>query len=124
MGRRIKYRLAVQGSSGEEVIQMFLDIFLVCLGLIIAMAICCLWAKLGGDEDFEKYHPKSKSTLHILHHWMFGLVLFILSLVLFETNFFEDFPLLVYFMLGLGTGLFIDDVMFHNYECYFQRRIE
>lgn len=103
---------------------MFLDIFIVCLGLVIAVAICCLWAKFGGDEDFEKYHPYSRFILHVTHHWMFGLVLFILSFVFFTTNIFIDYSLVVYFILGLGTGLFIDDTIFHCHECYFQRRIE
>jgi hypothetical protein len=106
------------------VIQVFPDIFIVCLGLIIAVAICCLWAKLGGDENFEKHHSDARFALHIIHHWMFGLVLFAASFVLSLTNVFIDYPFLVYFILGLGTGLFIDDTIFHNCECYFQRKVE
>lgn len=105
-------------------IRVFLDIFIVCLGLIVAVAICCLWAKFGGDENFEDHHPNTKFALHVIHHWMFGLVLFVSSLIFSLTNIFTVYSLQIYFVLGLGTGLFIDDVIFHNCECYFQRKVE
>jgi len=93
---------------------MFPSFFVFSLGIMLAMSICCAWSKKGGDETFRKKHPRSRTILHTAHHWMFGLVL-IPSSFLFPT------PGNI-FLLGLGLGLFIDDVVFHNFEGYFQRR--
>lgn len=97
---------------------MFIPLFLFAVGTMGAIAICNLWGKLGGDEKFEKGHPKSRTLLHALHHWMFGLATVCLCPLF--TLLVPVYP--VFFFLGLGVGLFIDDVMFHSYECYFQRK--
>lgn len=98
---------------------MFVPTFLFSIGIMLAITICTIWGKLGGDEKFRYYHPESRKILHILHHWMFGLTLItvcplfvLLSPIIF----------LVYFIMGLGLGLFVDDTIFHNYECYFLRK--
>ena len=86
---------------------------------MLAVTICCLWAKKGGDESFEKKHPHLKHILHIIHHWMFGLALVCICPIM--SLFISLYP--IYFAIGLGTGLFIDDVIFHNFENYFKRKV-
>ena len=97
---------------------MFIPLFLFSIGVMLAVTIATLWGKKGGDEALEYRHPHLKSLLHAIHHWMFGL-----ALVSICPLFVIISPILtpVYFILGLGLGLFIDDVIFHNYECYFER---
>ena len=98
---------------------MFIPFFLFTVGLMLAITICTIWGKMGGDKKFGYEHPKFRTILHILHHWMFGLTLIIgcLPFVLLSPIIFP-----VYFIMGLGLGLFVDDVIFHNYECYFLRK--
>jgi hypothetical protein len=87
---------------------------------MLAITICCIWAKKGGDESFEQKHPYLKHILHIIHHWMFGL-----ALVSFSPLISLFFPLhSTCFVIGLGLGLFVDDVIFHNFENYFMRSKE
>lgn len=97
---------------------MFLPLFLFSVGIMLAVMIATIWGKLGGDEGFENGHPKLRKILHAIHHWMFGLVLVSISPLL--TLFISLIP--IFFILGLGLGLFLDDVIFHNYECYFERK--
>jgi hypothetical protein len=99
---------------------MFIPLFLFTVGMMVAVTICSVWAKLGGDEKFGYVHPKLRKILHTLHHWMFGLFLVSICPLFVLTS-----PIIipVFFILGLGLGLFIDDVVFHNFECYFERKI-
>jgi hypothetical protein len=85
---------------------------------MFAVTICTIWARKGGDESFGKIHPNLRSFLHAIHHWMFGLALVTICPLL--TLFISLMP--IFFILGLGLGLFIDDVLFHNCECYFERK--
>lgn len=100
---------------------MFVPLFTFSVGIMFAITICCLWAKKGGDESFEYKHPNLKHILHILHHWMFGLALVCISPLM--TLFFPLYPIPICFTIGLGTGLFVDDVIFHNFENYFKRKV-
>jgi hypothetical protein len=86
---------------------------------MVAVGICNLWGKLGGDERFEYFHPNLHIILHAFHHWMFGLALVCICPLFVLLS-----PIMVpvYFILGLGLGLFIDDIIFHNCECYFERK--
>lgn len=98
---------------------MFLPLFLSSVGIMLAVTICSIWGKLGGDEKFGCKHPKLRTILHTTHHWMFGLALVtICPLLVFLSPII--FP--IYFTLGFGLGLFVDDVIFHNFECYFERK--
>lgn len=98
---------------------MFVPFFLSTVGLMLAITICTIWGKMGGDKKFGNQHPKFHKILHIIHHWMFGLTLVAICPLFVLLS-----PILipVYFVLGLGLGLFLDDVIFHNFECYFERQ--
>jgi hypothetical protein len=97
----------------------FIPLFLFSIGVMLATTICTLWGKFGGDEKFEISHPELRKLIHLLHHWMFGLALVSICPLFMLLS---TIRIPVFFILGLGLGLFIDDVIFHNCECYFQRK--
>jgi len=101
---------------------MFVPLFTFSVGIMLAVTICCLWAKKGGDTGFGYNHPHLRHVLHILHHWMFGLALVCICPLM--SLFFSSYPIPICFTIGLGLGLFIDDTIFHGFETYFERKIE
>lgn len=100
---------------------MFAPFFLFTIGVMFAITFCTIWGKMGGDKEFEYHHSKFRKILRTIHHWMFGLTLIAICPLFVLLS-----PILipVYFILGLGLGLFLDDVIFHNFECYFERQKE
>ena len=75
------------------------------------MVPCILWSRYGGDEGIQAEHPKLRELLHVTHHWMLGLI--IMGVGVFTS------PLI----LGWGTGTTLDDLIFHSFEGYFQRKL-
>jgi len=84
---------------------------LFAFGVILGIIPCIVWGRLGGDETLEKEHPRLKKTLHLIHHAYFGIALMIIGALLAS-------PLI----LGWGTGTALDDLLFHSFSSYFQRR--
>lgn len=88
---------------------MISDVLLLSFGIITGIIPAIVWGKMGGDESFEKDHPKLRMFLHAFHHWMLGIVVMIIGAF---TN-----P----FILGWGLGAAMDDLFFHSFEKYFKR---
>ena len=88
--------------------------------LIVSLIPSLVYARLGGDEEFVKRHPKTKTALHYIHHFMLGLGLMLLSSVAFWMGFQTDG---CNALLGFGTGLALDDLLFHVFENYFKRKM-
>jgi len=88
-----------------------LGMFAFCI--IMGVAPCVLWGMLGGDESFEKKHPKTRKALKFVHHWWIGLFIMFLGAILYSIP-----------ILGWGLGTTIDDALFHSFENYFMRKVQ
>jgi hypothetical protein len=86
---------------------------------VLSLIPSLIYAELGGDEGFEKRHPKAKKLLHVIHHYMLGLALLNLSLMLQTVGLNGAVP---DFLCGFGFGLAFEDLTFHVHENYFARK--
>lgn len=83
-------------------------------GVVFGLIPPILYGKIGGDEEFEKHFPELKSFLHTIHHAYFGLMLIIFSTVAMVPY--------RYFILGWGLATMVDDLLFHSFSNYFERK--
>jgi len=77
--------------------------FIFGLGFFLAVGICELYGRIGGDEELRRRYRIPCAILHFVHHWWLGLVIFGL-------NYFVSLEILY----GFGLGLFIDDKIYHT----------
>jgi len=71
--------------------------------LVAGVAICVLYGVFGGDEALKERHPILTEALHLIHHWWIGLIAMAIATALQNEA-----------LLGFGTGLFIDDRIYHS----------
>jgi len=74
---------------------------------VTGVAICVLYGVFGGDEALKEKHPILTEALHWAHHWWIGLIAMAIGTVIKNEA-----------LLGFGTGLFIDDRIYHSVKGY------
>lgn len=98
---------------------MFSSLFIFSLGAIIGLIPPWLYGKFGGDEHWEARNPKLRKILKMIHHWQLGIIILLLGLIPQYYN----YPEMAVFIYGWGLGTAIDDLLFHSFECYFERKM-
>lgn len=93
---------------------MLFELFLFSVGIILGVIPCLCYGKYGGDEKFCDTHPHLKRILKYVHHAYIGVFIVFLGLLF-------PFPINI-LMFGWGTSTAMDDLMFHNFENYFERK--
>lgn len=93
---------------------MNMELFFFALFMPLGTLPCILWGHLGGDEKFSRKHPRTKKLLHLLHHAEIGSILMFLSIWV---------PVCQAMLLGFGTGITVDDLLFHSFSAYFKRKL-
>jgi len=88
--------------------------FLYAIGLIVGLVPPFIWGKIGGDEPIIDKHPELAGALKLIHHWWIGIIIIFLGLVVPE-----PYNVIVF---GWGSSTALDDIMFHSFESYFERK--
>ncbi len=89
-------------------------------GIILGIIPALLYGRIGGDESILAKRPGLMRLLHYVHHWMLGLAIVLIGCLLY----YYDPSSTLEFVIGVGTGMTIDDLLFHSFENYFQRKVK
>jgi len=81
------------------------DLILFSWAIVAGIIVCVLYGILGGDEKLSKKYKRITKALHWIHHWWIGLLCMVAASLLKN-----------WILLGFGSGLFIDDRIYHSIE--------
>lgn len=90
------------------------------IGIILGIVPALLYGRIGGDEAILAKRPGLMLLLHYVHHWMLGTAIVLLGCLLY----YYTPTALLEFVIGLGTGMAMDDLLFHSFDSYFQRKVK
>ncbi len=93
---------------------IFILFLLFAMGLIIGLVPPFIWGKYGGDESLIINHPNLAVIFKMVHHWQIGILIIFFGL-------FVSTPYNI-IIFGWGASTAIDDIMFHSFEKYFERK--